>query len=190
MRTVLFSICVLVAACGSDNDQGRDSGSANAAGCFATASRALNIGDSGISYSATAYANGPDCNHAAITFVVRDQTAHILLVDAVDARNGLIPDVQSAPELEGHLRQWLAHPNTPATSADFPEWAQGSPETTQMTTDEGGNFFTPEVSRQWYARVRAMAAPTFCYARVQGNLTCCAQIDNSLQKIGAYEHED
>lgn len=190
MRTVLFSICVLVAACGSDDDQVRNSGSAESFGCFAIASRALSTGDPGMSYSATAYANGPDCNHAAITLVVRDQTADILLVDAVDARNGLIPDVQSAAELEGHLRRWLAHPNTPATSAGFPEWSQESPETTQMTTDQRGDFFTPEVSRQWYARVRAMAAPTFCYARVQGNLTCYAQIHNALQKIGAYEHED
>jgi hypothetical protein len=122
--------------------------------------------------------------------VVRDQVANILLVDAVDARNGLIPGVQSAAELEGHLRQWLAHPNAHETSADFTEWAQESSETTQMTTDEQGNFFTPDVSRQWYARVRAMAVPTFCYSRVQGNLTCYAQIDNTLQKIGAYERED
>jgi hypothetical protein len=190
MRTVLFSICVLVAACGSDDDLGRDSGSADAFGCLATASRVLNTGEPDISYSATAYANGPECNHTAITLVVRDQVANILLVDAVDARNGLIPDVQSAAELEGHLRQWLAHPNTPETSADFPEWAQESSERTQVATDERGNFFTPEVSRQWYARVRAMAVPTFCYARAQGNLTCYAQIDNALQKIGAYEHED
>lgn len=148
MRSVLISICVLVAACGSDDDQGTDSGSAAASGCFATASRALSTGDPGISYSATAYANGPDCNHAAITLVVRDQTANILLVDAVDARNGLIPDVRSAAELEGHLRRWLAQPDAPATSADFPEWAQESPETTQMTTDDRGNFFTPDVTRQ------------------------------------------
>lgn len=168
----------------------RDGGSAEAAGCLATASRVLNTGDPGISYNATAYANGPDCNHAAITLVVRDQAANILLVDAIDARNGLIPDVQSAAELEGHLRQWLAHPDSPETSADFPEWAQESSETTQMTTDARGTFFTPEVSRQWYARVRSMAVPAFCYSRVQGNLTCYAQIENALQKIGAYEYED
>ncbi|WP_156767663.1 hypothetical protein [Candidatus Viadribacter manganicus] len=140
-------------------------------------------------YVATAYAVGPDCTNVAVLLVVRlrDDVRH---VDAINARDGLASSIDNAAQLQDFLRDWLAPRAASLTSAQLPPWSPDSEETTQLTTDENGNFFTPAVGRAWYARVRAMDVPLLCYARVQGNLTCYAFVNSGLEKIGAYEHED
>jgi hypothetical protein len=187
MRALILSLGLLVSSCGINVERpDAPSGSrADSAQCFASADRT--IGNSAAAaYVATAYAIGPDCNHTAIMVVVREGE-NVILTDAVNARDGLIADVAGVSELQARLRTWLFDPTAPTTSGEFPEWAQDSEETTQQTTDEEGRFFTPAVGRRWYARVRSMNVPVFCYARVQGNLTCYAQVNSGLEIIGNYE---
>lgn len=111
-------------------------------------------------------------------------------VDAVNVRDGLSSNIASDAQLEGFLREWLTPLGAPSTSAELPLWAPDSEETTQLITDDDGNFFTPAVGRGWYTRVRAMNVPVLCYARAQGNLTCYAFVNSGLDKIGVYERED
>lgn len=186
-RALLLILCSMIASCGRERQT--ESGPEVEAGeCRANASRAIS-GPDMPRYVATAYAIGPDCKHAAILLVVR-LGADVRHIDAVNARDGLMSNVESEEELEQFLRTWLSPDFVPTSSGELPAWEENSEETTQQTTDVNGNFFTPAIGRQWYGRIRAMDAPLFCYARVQGNLTCYAFVNSGLELVGVYEHED
>ena len=134
-------------------------------------------------FSIDAYTDGPSCAQAAATIVMRDPEGEVAYSDTYPARHVFtLADAKTLGEMNSALSGWISEGSESfASTADLPEWKEGE------HAPEGGEFpFIPEefYDQPDYERLRASAAPVYCYVQGLESMACLAIDHGALMKIG------
>jgi len=153
-----------------------------APGCDARAAHTWNAADQTLSVEA--FSNGPGCDRAVATLIIRDASGAPLYAETHFA--GQVMTLAGAADqaaMQTALGEWAdpAGATTMQTTAALPEWPASA------EAPSNGEFpFYPddEVDRAAYASLREQNAPLFCYVQGMESMRCVAWIDNSIASVG------
>jgi len=139
---------------------------------------------SDVEFTVEAFSNGPDCEHAVATIVVRDLQNNVLWADAGPTRYLFgLNEARDAPAMQAALSDWIATDNQAfASSAALPAWPANA------ESPESGEFpfyVEPEwADREGYESLRAEGVPIYCYVQGMESLSCVALQNGSMHKVG------
>src|SRR5262249_51896799 len=117
-----------------------------------------------------AFTDGPDCDDAVVTLVMRARDGSVAWVDAVSAYPTM--SARGPREMRTQLHDWITQTASAfPTTAALPPWTEGA-ERPMFGDAEFSPM--PWFDRANYERLRADAAPTYCYRQGDEALACVA----------------
>jgi len=173
----VFAICAAAAlamACAPE-------GGSLAAGCDVRAAHSWAAGDQALSIEASA--QGPGCDRAVATLIIRDSSGAPLYAETHFAGEVMVlAGAADRAAMQTALGEW-SDPAAAAmqTTAALPDWPAGA------DAPASGEFpFYPDegVDRASYLSLREQNAPLFCYVQGMESLRCVALLDGSIASVG------
>lgn len=148
-------------------------------GCNASAS--ANWSAAGAPYNVSARADGPDCEKAIATLIIRsaDGTPGYVWSGLTQELFGLSYATTQA-EMTTALGEWIA-PTGPETTGELPPWeeTEGQPKRAEFP------FMPVEwMDRQGYEALKGENAPMYCFPQGMESLQCIALRDGHFEDIG------
>ncbi len=139
--------------------------------CGGTASAAWDAAGKG--WMIEAMADGPTCDQAVATMVIRNATGEpVFNTSQVANQTMLLAGKTNAKELGDGLKEWIDPKGSNITTSDaLPEWKKGA----EAPGEAGAEFpFYPDegMTQEAYEAIRATKAPTFCYVQGMESLNC------------------
>jgi hypothetical protein len=139
---------------------------------------------SGQSFSAEASAQGPTCDNAVVTMVLRDPNGKPVWVESFVAAQVMpFAGVVERKAMTAALAEWIDQKSSTLPRSDkLPDWPEGA------EAPQAGEFpFYPDegVDREFYMKLRGQKLPLFCYVQGMESMACVAlDKDGGLTKVG------
>jgi hypothetical protein len=139
---------------------------------------------SGTEFTVEAYADGPDCERAVATLVVRDAQGNVLYTEAAPSAHIMVlAQARGRAAMQVALAEWADASNntTMRTTAALPDWPAGA---NAPASGEFPFYVEPGYDRDSYLQLRESNVPLFCYVQGMESMGCLALQDGALNKIG------
>lgn len=137
----------------------------------------------GAAFTVDAFADGPTCELAVATIVIRGADGVPLWSEAYPASQVMVlagqPDVST---MQQALFDWTLQDGSKPTSKSLPEWKAGA----DMPVLGDFPFYLEEgIDRDAYAAIRKADLPMYCYIQGMESMACLVLQDGGLTKVGA-----
>lgn len=130
-------------------------------------------------FQTEAFANGPSCELAVATLVIRGADRKVLYTTSSAAEHIMtLAGAKTPKEMAKALNEWLD--SSKKSSAELPPWKKGA------EAPAAGEFpFYPDVDWETYNRIRSEKQAMFCYVQGMESEACVAiSRDGSVEKVG------
>lgn len=130
-------------------------------------------------FQTEAFSNGPSCELAVVTLVIRGADGKVLWTNSSAAEHIMtFAGVKTPKEMSKALGEWLDSSKT--STSELPPWKKGE------EAPAAGEFpFYPDVDWETYNRIRSEKQAMFCYVQGMESEACVAiSRDGMVEKVG------
>lgn len=131
-----------------------------------------------------AFSNGPTCELAVVTLVIRGADGKVLWTDSSAAEHLMtFAGIKTPKDMSAALSDWLTQNPNRKSTANLPPWKKGA------EAPAAGEFpFHPDVDQETYERIRSEKQALFCYVQGMESEACVAiSRDGSVEKVGVQQ---